>query len=114
MVDADGIVSIWMPTKVNWSWDDEASTEAIISVEDDLGVAVDQWTTTEMELVVENDIQLDGLRVWEETGRQLFPMDWVRSRFNMSFSGSIHFQDSQLMPPAGSFLASGRWPKRDV
>ncbi|MEC8340897.1 MAG: hypothetical protein VXZ80_04560, partial [Candidatus Thermoplasmatota archaeon] len=23
--------------------------------------------------------------------------------FNMSFSGSIHFQDSQLMPPAGSF-----------
>ncbi|MEG3601554.1 MAG: hypothetical protein VX356_04880, partial [Candidatus Thermoplasmatota archaeon] len=82
---------------------DEASTEAIISVEDDLGVAVDQWTTTEMELVVENDIQLDGLRVWEETGRQLFPMDWVRGGFNMSFSGSIHFQDSQLMPPAGSF-----------
>ena len=101
--DADGVVSIWMPTKVNWSWNDEGSAEAIISVEDDLGVAVNQWTTAEMELVVENDIQLDGLRVWEETGRQLFPMDWVRGGFNLSFSGSIHFQDSQLMPPAGSF-----------
>ena len=56
-----------------------------------------------MALVVENDIQLDGLRVWEETGRQLYPMDWVRGGFNISFSGSMHFQDSQLMPPAGSF-----------
>lgn len=103
MEDSNGVVSVWMPTKVNWSWDDESSTEAVISVEDDLGVAVDQWTTSEVELVVENDIQLDGLRVWEETGRQLFPMDWVRGGFNLSFSGSIHFQDSQLMPPAGSF-----------
>ena len=102
-VDANGVVSIWMPTKVNWSWDDESSTEAVISVEDDLGVAVSQWTTSDMELVVENDIQLDGLRVWEETGRQLYPMDWVRGGFNLSFTGSMHFQDSQLMPPAGSF-----------
>ena len=102
-VDANGVVSIWMPTKVNWSWDDESSTEAVISVEDDLGVAVSQWTTSSMELVVENDIQLDGLRVWEETGRQLYPMDWVRGGFNLSFTGSMHFQDSQLMPPAGSF-----------
>ncbi len=101
--DAAGVVSIWMPTKVNWSWNDEASTEAIVSVHDDLGIAVDQWTTSSMELVVENDIQLDGLRVWEETGRQLYPMDWVRGGFNLSFSGSIHFQDSQLMPPSGSF-----------
>jgi hypothetical protein len=103
MEDADGVLSIWMPTKVNWSWNDEGSAEAVITVEDDLGVAVNQWTTSEMELVVENDIQLDGLRVWEETGRQLFPMDWVRGGFNLSFSGSMHFQDSQLMPPAGSF-----------
>jgi hypothetical protein len=56
-----------------------------------------------MDLVVENDIQLDGLRVWEETGRQLYPMDWVRGGFNLSFAGGLHFQDSQLMPPAGSF-----------
>ena len=103
MEDSDGVVSVWMPTKMNWSWDDESSAEAVISVEYDLGLSVDQWTTSEMELVVENDIQLDGLRVWEETGRQLFPMDWVRGGFNLSFSGSIHFQDSQLMPPAGSF-----------
>ena len=98
MVDADGIVSIWMPTKVNWSWDDEASTEAIISVEDDLGVAVDQWTTTEMELVVENDIQLDGLRVWEETGHNLpHGLGW---RVHMSL-WSIHSRFPTA--PAGSF-----------
>ncbi|MBQ70380.1 MAG: hypothetical protein CMA65_02690 [Euryarchaeota archaeon] len=102
-VDALGVVSIWIPTKVNWSWNDEADLEAIITVKDDLGVAVDQWDTTEMDLVIENDIQLDGLRVWEETGRQLFPMDWVRGGFNLSFAGGLHFQDSQLMPPAGSF-----------
>ena len=47
-------------------------------------MAVSQWTTSDMELVVENDIQLDGLRVWEETGRQLYPMDWVRGGFNLS------------------------------
>ncbi|MEK9650774.1 MAG: hypothetical protein VW102_01095 [Poseidonia sp.] len=102
-VDANDVVSIWMPTKMNWTWDDESRTEAIISVEDDLGPSVNQWETSSMKLVVENDIQLDGLRVWEETGRQLYPMDWVRGGFNLSFSGSIHFQDSQLMPPAGSF-----------
>ena len=102
-VDALGVVSIWIPTMVNWSWDDEADLEAIITVKDDLGVAVDRWDTTSMDLVVENDIQLDGLRVWEETGRQLYPMDWVRGGFNLSFAGGLHFQDSQLMPPAGSF-----------
>lgn len=102
-VDANGVRSIWMPTAVNWSWNDEVSTEAIISVEDDLGVAVSQWDSSTMDLSVENDIQLDGLQVWEETGRQLYPMDWVRGGFNLSFSGKIHFQDSQLMPPAGSF-----------
>ena len=72
-VDANGVVSIWMPTQVNWSWDDESSTEAVITVEDDLGVAVDQWTTLDMELVVENDIQLDGLRVWEKPGANSSP-----------------------------------------
>ena len=102
-VDANDVVSIWMPTKVNWSWDDERNAEAIISVEDDLGVSVDRWQTSNMDLVVENDIQLDGLRVWEETGRELYPMDWVRGGFNLSFAGTMHFQDSQLMPPAGSF-----------
>ena len=103
MVDSAGVLSIWMPTKVNWSWDDQADTEAVISVEDDLGVAVNRWHTESMDLVIENDIQLDGLRVWEETGRQLYPMDWVRGGFNLSFTGSMHFQDSQLMPPSGTF-----------
>lgn len=103
MTDANGVVSIWMPTKINWSWNDQADTEAIISVQDDLGVAVNGWTTTSMDLVIENDIQLDGLRVWEETGRQLYPMDWVRGGFNLSFTGRMVFQDSQLMPPSGTF-----------
>ena len=58
MVDSAGVVSIWMPTKVNWSWDDQADTEAVISVEDDLGVAVNRWSTESMDLVIENDIQL--------------------------------------------------------
>ena len=85
-VDANGVVSIWMPTQVNWSWDDESSTEAVITVEDDLGVAVDQWTTLDMELVVENDIQLDGLRVWDDGNRrQLFPHGlgswWIQHEF---------------------------------
>ena len=102
-VDSEGIVSIWMPMKVNWSWDDESSAEAIVTVEDDLGVAVDRWDTTGLNLVVENDIQLDGLRVWEETGRQLYPMDWVRGGFNLSFDGGVFFQDTQLSPPSGSF-----------
>jgi hypothetical protein len=102
-VDALGVVSIWVPTKVNWSWNDETDLEAIITVKDDLGVAVNRWDTSSMDLVIENDIQLDGLQVWEETGRQLYPMDWVRGGFNLSFAGGLHFQDSQLMPPAGSF-----------
>ena len=103
MTDSNGIVSIWMPTKVNWSWNDQLDTEAIISVQDDLGMAVNAWSTSDMDLVIENDIQLDGLRVWEETGRQLYPMDWVRGGFNLSFSGRMVFQDSQLMPPSGTF-----------
>ena len=86
-VDALGIVSIWVPTKINWSWNDETDLEAIITVKDDLGVAVNRWDTTSMDLVIENDIQLDGLQVWEETGRQLYPMDWVRGGFNLSFAG---------------------------
>lgn len=101
--DAEGILTIIMPMKVNWSWDDESSSQAIISVEDDLGLAVDSWQTETLDLKVENDIQLDGLRVWEETGRELYVMDWVRGGFNLSFSGQIHFQGSQLSPEAGNF-----------
>ena len=103
MIDVNGILNIRMPMKVNWTWDDESSAQAYISVEDDLGTAVNSWETESLDLKVENDIQLDGLRVWEETGRELYLLDWVRGGFNLSFSGQIHFQDSQLSPEAGQF-----------
>lgn len=103
LIDPNGILTIRMPMKVNWTWDDEGSAQAYISVEDDLGVAVSSWETESLDLNVENDIQLDGLRVWEETGRELYVLDWVRGGFNLSFSGQIHFQGSQLSPEAGNF-----------
>ena len=103
MIDADGILTVRMPMKVNWTWDDEGSAQAYITVEDDLGVSVNSWETESLDLNVENDIQLDGLRVWEETGRELYLLDWVRGGFNLSFSGQIHFQGSQLSPESGNF-----------
>ena len=101
--DALGVVSIRMPLKVDWAWDDESGTEALISVEDDLGLAVSAWETSSLDLIVENDIQLDGLRVYEETGRELYNQDWVRGGFNLTFTGGIYFQNSQLSPLAGQF-----------
>ena len=56
-----------------------------------------------MRLRVENDIQLDGLQVFDETGRQLFAQDWVRGGQNLSFLGKIHFESSQLSPLSGEF-----------
>ena len=70
--------------KVNWTWDDERKMEAVVSMNDDLGPQVNAWTTDTLSLNVENDIQLDGMRVWEETGRELYPGDWVRGGFNLS------------------------------
>ena len=68
--DSEGIVSVKMPLRVNWTWDDERKMEAIVSMSDDLGPQVIAWTTDTLGLNVENDIQLDGMRVWEETGIQ--------------------------------------------
>tara|TARA_B100001093_G_scaffold78817_3_gene70077 strand:- start:18306 stop:23729 length:5424 start_codon:yes stop_codon:yes gene_type:complete len=101
--DSFGMVAIRIPMTVNWSWDDESGTQALVSVEDDLGLAVTAWETESLDLVIENDIQLDGLRVFEETGRELYSLDWVRGGFNLSFTGGIHFQNSQLSPLAGQF-----------
>ena len=100
---SDGLVTIRMPMLVNWTWDDESSMQALISVQDDLGPAVSAWETESLDMVVENDIQLDGLQVFDETGRALTSLDWVRGGYNMSFSGKIHFQNSQLTPLAGQF-----------
>ena len=61
------------------------------------------WQTENMKLRVENDIQLDGMQVFDETGRQLYPQDWVRGGQNLSFLGKIHFESSQLSPLSGEF-----------
>ena len=102
-LDASDVRTIRIPVTVDWSWDDEASTEAILTVKDSLGTAVSNWQTEDMELRVENDIQLDGLQVFDETGRQLYPQDWVRGGQNLSFIGKIHFESSQLSPQSGEF-----------
>ncbi len=102
-INSKGELVIRIPTKVNWSWNDESDAEAVVTVEDSLGIAVNGWQTSDMDLVIENDIQLDGLRVFEETGRELYSFDWVRGGYNLTFVGGIYFESSQLMPEAGSF-----------
>ena len=74
----DGRLSITVPLEVNWDWDDEPSTEALITVEDPLGVQVTAWETENFGLKVENDIQLDALQVTSEDGRSLYNGDFVR------------------------------------
>ena len=102
-LNVDGIVSVKMPMRVNWSWDDERKMEAVISMSDDLGPQINAWTTDTLSLNVENDIQLDGMRVYEETGRELYPGDWVRGGFNISISGALNFENSAFSPMSGVF-----------
>ena len=92
-----------MPLRVNWTWDDERKMEAIVSLSDDLGPQVSSWTTDTLALNIENDIQLDGMRVWEETGRELYSGDWVRGGLNLSITGGINFENSAFSPRAGEF-----------
>ena len=78
MEGIDGKITISVPVEVMWEWDDEPSTEALITVEDPLGVQVNAWETEDFGLKVENDIQPDALQVMDEDGRQLFVGDWMR------------------------------------
>ena len=102
-LDSEGIVSIRIPVAVNWTWDDERAMEAIVSLNDDLGPQVSAWTTETLSLNVENDISLDGMRVYEETGRELYVGDWVRGGYNISINGGMHFENSALSPLPGEF-----------
>ena len=58
-----------MPIRSEWAWDDESSTEVNISVIDDLGLAVNNYETEDLNLRVENDIQLLDLTAVDESGR---------------------------------------------
>ena len=43
-------MTISVPVEVMWEWDDEPSTEALITVEDPLGVQVNAWETEDLVL----------------------------------------------------------------
>ncbi|MDP6906859.1 MAG: hypothetical protein QF440_05525 [Candidatus Thalassarchaeaceae archaeon] len=101
--DGNGIVSIRMPLQANWAWDDETATEANISVADNLGQSVNSWTTENLNLRVENDIQLLNLLAVDESGRELLVYDWMRGGQNITFSGTIAFEGTSLSPAAGQF-----------
>ncbi len=101
--DSDGVVSVNIPLRVNWTWDDERKMEAIVSVTDNKGPQVNAWRTDTLSLSIENDIQLNGLRVWEETGRELFSGNWVRGGLNLTISGGMNFENSALFPETGKF-----------
>lgn len=98
-----GVRTLRIPVKVNWTWDDEIDMQARVTVDDDIGRAVTSWQTETLDLKVENDIQLDGLRVYDANDRELLNHDWVRGGENMTFSGGIHFEGTSLTPKAGEF-----------
>ena len=102
-IDNDGILEISIPIKTTWLWDDEQATQALVTVEDDTGVAVPSWQTDSLDLKVENDIQLNDMNVFDETGRQLTNFEWLRGGTNISFTGVINFEGSQLTPMPGQF-----------
>ena len=97
------VVSVRMPLQSEWAWDDESSTEAYISVTDDLGLAVNNYETEDLNLRVENDIQLLDMMAVDESGRELLAYDWMRGGTNLTFSGTIAFEGTTLSPEAGQF-----------
>ena len=103
VTNAADIVSIRMPIRSEWNWDDESSTEVNISVIDDIGLAVNNYESENLNLRVENDIQLLDLTAVDESGRQLLPYDWMRGGTNLTFSGTIAFEGTTLSPQAGQF-----------
>nr|MCS5535428.1 hypothetical protein [Candidatus Poseidoniales archaeon] len=100
---AEDLVSIRMPIQSEWNWDDESSTEVNISVTDDIGLAVNNYETEDLNLRVENDIQLLDLMAVDESGRELLPYDWMRGGTNLTFTGTIAFEGTTLSPEAGQF-----------
>ena len=98
-----GVRTLRIPVKVNWTWNDEIDMQARVTVDDDIGRAVNSWQTEALDLRVENDLQLDGLRVFDANERELLNHDWMRGGENMTFSGGIHFEGTSISPKAGEF-----------
>ena len=103
VTDAGDIVSIRMPIQSEWEWNDESSTEVNVSVVDDIGLAVNNYQTENLNLRVENDIQLLDMKAFDESGRELLPYDWMRGGTNITFTGTIAFEGTTLSPQAGQF-----------
>jgi len=101
--EGNDIMAIRMPLKSNWVWDDETSAEVKVTVVDNMGPVVDSWETSNLNLRVENDIQLHDLSAVDESGRVLLFYDWMRGGQNITFTGSIGFEDTSLSPQAGQF-----------
>ncbi|MBD19212.1 MAG: hypothetical protein CMB13_06230 [Euryarchaeota archaeon] len=101
--EVGGVTSIRLPIMPNWAWDDESGVEVRIDLEDDLGLAVDDYETTDLNLRIENDIVLGALEVKDEEGRVLLPSDWMRGGRNATFSGTIAFEDTARYPKPGEF-----------
>ena len=102
-INSDGVLEIEIPMQILWDWDDEQATQALVTVEDDTGLAVSSWQTDSMDLQVENDIQLNAMSAFDENGKQLTNLEWLRGGTNISFSGTINFEGSQLTPLPGQF-----------
>ena len=98
-----GVTSIRLPIMPNWAWDDESNVEVRVDLEDDLGLAVDDFETESLDLRVENDIVLGNLEVTDESGRILLLSDWMRGGLNATFTGTILFEDTSRYPRPGNF-----------
>jgi hypothetical protein len=102
-IASDGIVTLSVPILLNWSWDDQTAVEAIISVSDDNGQQVIDWTSVGLNLRIESDIELSAMQVFEDNGRALANHNWVRGGTGLYITGNINFEGSAYFPLPGEF-----------
>jgi hypothetical protein len=102
-IGSGGVVTLSVPILLNWSWDDQTSLEAIISLSDDSGQQVVDWTTIDLNLRIENDIELSAMQVFEDNGRALTNHNWVRGGTGIYITGQLNFEGSAYFPLPGEF-----------
>ena len=105
-IDSFDSFYIQFPIKVNWNWNDETKLDVAVTIDDNLGRAVTNWEDDGFNVRIENDIQLDGLGVFDETGRELFGNDWLRGGYDITFAGAISFEGTSISPSVGDFNIS--------